>query len=70
MSKKSLSECLNCGSIWSTGTEEHDWQQCSACGWRPGMPIDEDDDDYISSDDIEDDYYDDERNDPNDSRNL
>ncbi|RTL56252.1 MAG: hypothetical protein EKK37_17415 [Sphingobacteriales bacterium] len=36
-----LSECLNCGSIWSPGTEEHDFQRCSACGWQPGMPVDD-----------------------------
>lgn len=62
-------ECYNCGSIWSPGTEEYDWQQCSACGWTPGDPIDdydEDDDLYESQFDDEDD----ERNDPNDSRNL
>jgi predicted nucleic acid-binding Zn ribbon protein len=40
-----LEECLNCGSLWSVGTEEYDWQQCSACGWQPGEPIVDDDDD-------------------------
>lgn len=61
-------ECHNCSSIWSPGTEEHDWQQCSSCGWRPGMPVDEDDDDEDW-----DGYFDDEdddTDDPNDSRNL
>lgn len=40
----SCTECHNCGAIWSPGTEEYDWQKCSACGWSPGEPIDEDDD--------------------------
>ncbi|MEO5892258.1 MAG: hypothetical protein ABIQ31_18570 [Ferruginibacter sp.] len=35
-------ECLNCGSIWSLGTEEYDFQQCDACGWTPGEPTKED----------------------------
>lgn len=60
-----LNYCLNCDSIWSPGTEEHDWQRCSACGWTPGQPIDDEDDD-------EDDYdeFDDDGDDPNDSRNI
>lgn len=50
-----LSACENCSSIWSPGTEEHDWQVCSACGWRPGKPIDDANDDmdhpwYLDSD--------------------
>jgi len=49
------SECHNCGSIWSPGTEEYDWQKCSACGWEPGDPIEEDhgwdEDDYELDDD-------------------
>ena len=40
-----LSECENCSSTWSPGTEEYDWQTCAACGWQPGDPIDDDDDD-------------------------
>ena len=51
---KAYTECQNCSSIWSPGTEEYDWQQCSACGWTPGDPIDEDDDW-----DDDDDFYDD-----------
>jgi len=42
---KPLTSCENCSSIWSPGTEEYDEQQCSACGWTPGAPLDEDDDD-------------------------
>lgn len=34
--------CHNCGSIWSPGSSEWEWQQCSACGWTPGDPIEED----------------------------
>lgn len=45
--------CENCSSIWSPGTEEHDWQQCSACGWSPGDPIDEEED---WDDDFDDDW--------------
>jgi len=46
--------CLNCGSIWSLGSSEWEWQQCSACGWRPGMPIDDEftDDDDFDNDDV------------------
>ncbi len=44
-------ECHNCGSIWGIGSEEYDWQQCDACGWRPGQPIDNEDDDEILIDD-------------------
>lgn len=40
-------ECMNCGAIWSPGTAEYDWQQCSACGWQPGDPITDDDDDDV-----------------------
>jgi hypothetical protein len=39
-----LTECENCSSVWSPGTEEFDEQQCSACGWVPGTPLDEEDD--------------------------
>ena len=49
-------ECGNCSSIWSPGTEEYDWQRCSACGWKPGDPIDDDDDDWDSDED----FYDEE----------
>lgn len=43
---KSSNYCHNCGETWHPGTEEHDWQQCSSCGWRPGDPVmDEDDND-------------------------
>ena len=35
-------ECLNCGSSWGIGSEEHDFQQCDACGWMPGEPTDDD----------------------------
>lgn len=41
---KPLTECENCSSIWSPGSEEYDWQKCSSCGWSPGQPIDEDED--------------------------
>lgn len=44
------SECHNCGSIWSPGSEEYDWQQCSACGWTPGDPIDDPDYDETEED--------------------
>lgn len=44
-------ECENCSSIWSPGTEEYDCQQCSACGWIPGDSIDDDDDFYDDTDD-------------------
>jgi hypothetical protein len=62
------SECHNCGSIWSPGTSEYDWQQCYACGWTPGDPLD----DYDEDDDLHDGQRldDDEDNDPNDSRNI
>jgi hypothetical protein len=33
MSKKMLSECPNCSSIWGIGSEEWEWQQCDCCGW-------------------------------------
>ena len=35
-------ECLNCGSSWGIGSEEHDFQQCDSCGWMPGEPTDDD----------------------------
>lgn len=44
------SACWNCGSTWSPATEEYYLQQCSACGWMPGMPVDEDDPDYDDGD--------------------
>lgn len=40
----SYQNCHNCGCTWSPGSSEWEWQQCSACGWRPGMPIDDFDD--------------------------
>lgn len=47
---KPCTECQNCSSIWSPGTEEYNWQKCAACGWKPGDPIEEDhgwgEDDY------------------------
>lgn len=49
-----VTECHNCGSIWSPGTEEYDWQKCNCCGWSPGDPIDED-----QGWDEDDDFYDD-----------
>lgn len=62
---KPLTECENCGSIWSIGTEEHDWQKCSSCGWQPGQPVEEyneDDDDldfgFEGNDDGDDDFRD------------
>lgn len=57
-----LCECENCGSTWSPGTEEYDWQTCAACGWQPGDTID-DDDDFDFDDDDQDKNV-------NDSRNL
>lgn len=43
-------ECLNGGSTWGPGSEEHDFQQCDACGWMPGQPTDEN----LTGDDEED----------------
>jgi len=33
--------CDNCDAVWAIGTDEYDYQQCSACGWKPGMPTDD-----------------------------
>lgn len=46
-------ECRNCSAIWAPGSEEWETQCCSACGWRPGDPI-HDDDDYWDPDDQDD----------------
>lgn len=43
--EESLTECANCSSIWSVGTEEFELQTCSACGWSIGEPLDEEEDD-------------------------
>ncbi len=45
--------CDNCGEMWHPGTEEHDWQKCSACGWSPGDEIEEDDEDDEFESDID-----------------
>lgn len=41
-----LTCCKNCSSIWEPGSEEWSFQQCAACGWRPGDDVGEDDDFY------------------------
>lgn len=46
--------CHNCGSIWSPGSSEWEWQQCSACGWTPGDPVEEDEIDPDDYDEFED----------------
>ena len=67
-------ECLNCSAIWAPGSEEWDAQQCDACGWRPGMPVDKDVDDEwdigAMDDNWDEEEDDDERYSPVDSRNL
>lgn len=47
--------CHNCGSLWSPGSEEYDWQQCSSCGWTPGDPIEENEVDPDNVDDFDED---------------
>jgi hypothetical protein len=53
-----LTECENCSSIWSPGTDEYDFQKCASCGWRPGDDLDEDidDDDDLDNEDFPFDY--------------
>jgi hypothetical protein len=81
---RTYSECQNCGSTWHPGTEEHDWQACSACGWRAGDPVVDEDDDGAEDDDLNyddqiSDFFDadhnpwdddDQDDDPTDSRNI
>lgn len=63
-----LTQCFNCPAEWAPGSEDWQFQECGACGWRPGMPLDDDSDDDDEYDDYEDD--DDDRYKPVDSRNL
>lgn len=54
--KGMLTECPNCSSIWSPGSEEWDWQQCDCCGYPDNDSVWGEDDDWDEYGD-DDNYY-------------